>query len=228
MCALERDAHGVRGAYSTRWRDTVGCADAVSINTEAPKHANAINESYYNLCCCRIAIRRIGLQPAVLVSIDPSKLADVSDLYPPGLPTDLVVDAHSLAGALLRSTHHWGGDIACALDSLKLPPAPAGPEPSTATAPSMASASTAAPRTGRAGHIKTPGVSFPFTAVCIRTLPNDASKRSRKWTGTNPPYVTGHAMALLRRLGVTSVLLDLPSADREDDGGGLIAHRSFF
>ena len=65
-------------------------------------------------------------------------------------------------------------------------------------------------------------------ALVIRTLPNDASKRSAEYTGTNPPYLTLAAVHLLRELGVEHLVVDLPSVDREDDGGALSAHRIFF
>jgi arylformamidase len=64
--------------------------------------------------------------------------------------------------------------------------------------------------------------------LVIRTLPNDASKRVAEYTGTNPAYVTLAAMHLLRELGVEHLVVDLPSVDREDDGGALAAHRVFF
>jgi arylformamidase len=69
-----------------------------------------------------------------------------------------------------------------------------------------------------------------FDAICLRVEPNDASKVGRDWSGTNPPYLTGEAALLCRTLtgGTGHLLLDLPSADREDDGCQLIAHRTFF
>ena len=48
------------------------------------------------------------------------------------------------------------------------------------------------------------------------------------FSGTNPPYLTDDAARLLRERGVDHVLVDLPSVDKEDDGGALSAHRIFF
>ena len=65
-------------------------------------------------------------------------------------------------------------------------------------------------------------------AVVLRTLPNTPDKRSRDWTGTNPPYLEAGACAWLRGIGVMHLLLDLPSVDREEDGGALAAHHAFW
>ncbi len=64
-------------------------------------------------------------------------------------------------------------------------------------------------------------VSSSFTeAVIIRTLPNAADKTIRTYTQTNPPYLTPQAMKFLREeLKTQHILVDLPSVDREDDGG---------
>lgn len=65
-------------------------------------------------------------------------------------------------------------------------------------------------------------------AVVIRTWPNDGDKRTRQWTGTNPPYIEKEACAWLRHIGVLHLLLDLPSVDREHDKGELAAHHAFW
>lgn len=44
-------------------------------------------------------------------------------------------------------------------------------------------------------------------------------------SGTNPPYFTTDAMDLIVERGVSHLLTDLPSLDREDDGGALSSHR---
>lgn len=72
-------------------------------------------------------------------------------------------------------------------------------------------------------------VAGPFTlGLVIRTLPNDWSKKSRDWTGTSPPHFTPEAMKTVRDLGVSHLVCDLPSADPEQDGGALLAHRAFW
>ena len=65
-------------------------------------------------------------------------------------------------------------------------------------------------------------------AVVIRTLPNDAGKKTRKYSHTNPPYLSADAAAWLRENGVQHLLIDLPSVDREQDQGALLAHKAFW
>jgi kynurenine formamidase len=65
-------------------------------------------------------------------------------------------------------------------------------------------------------------------ALILRTLPNDRSKLTREWSGTNPPYVEKEALTLIRERGVKHFLIDLPSVDREEDGGKLEAHHLFW
>ena len=65
-------------------------------------------------------------------------------------------------------------------------------------------------------------------ALIIRTLPNSTEKKTRQYSGTNPPYMTAEAAAYLRDEDVKHLLLDVPSIDREDDGGKLSAHHEFW
>lgn len=65
-------------------------------------------------------------------------------------------------------------------------------------------------------------------AVVIRTLPNEPDKTERSYSGTNPPYPTRDAIVWLLEQGCEHVVLDLPSLDREDDGGTLPNHHQFF
>ncbi len=65
-------------------------------------------------------------------------------------------------------------------------------------------------------------------ALVIRTRPNSDEKRSREWTGGNPPYVEADACKWMRGNGVRHLLLDLPSVDRERDEGKLAAHHAFW
>lgn len=65
-------------------------------------------------------------------------------------------------------------------------------------------------------------------ALVIRTMPNTKDKRSRQYSETNWTYLTEEAMVFLRELGVQHVLIDLPSVDREHDGGKLLAHKAFW
>ena len=68
----------------------------------------------------------------------------------------------------------------------------------------------------------------PPEALVIRTLPNDEGAATRQWSGTNPCYLQSTACAWLRSIGVKHLLLDLPSVDREEDGGVLAAHHAFW
>jgi len=65
-------------------------------------------------------------------------------------------------------------------------------------------------------------------AVVIRTLPNTSSKKSRKWSNTNWPYLMADATAYLRECGVKHLLIDLPSVDRERDEGVLASHKAWW
>jgi len=65
-------------------------------------------------------------------------------------------------------------------------------------------------------------------ALIIRTLPNDSSKLEHNYSGTNPAYFTEDAMQLVVDCGIDHLVTDLPSVDREEDGGRLIAHKTFW
>ena len=65
-------------------------------------------------------------------------------------------------------------------------------------------------------------------ALIIRTLPNDELKLRQNYSGTNPPYIHHEALEYLAQCGVQHLLLDLPSVDREEDGGQLLGHRAFW
>lgn len=65
-------------------------------------------------------------------------------------------------------------------------------------------------------------------ALIIRTLPNDDLKLNTNYSGSNPPYVTAEAMQFIVAQGVEHLLIDLPSVDREEDGGKLLAHKAFW
>ena len=65
-------------------------------------------------------------------------------------------------------------------------------------------------------------------ALVIRTRPNRFSKLTKDYTDTNPPYLTDKAMQYLVDQKVQHLLIDLPSVDREVDGGKLSAHHLFW
>ena len=62
-------------------------------------------------------------------------------------------------------------------------------------------------------------------AIVLRTLPNEISKKSLKYSGANPPYFAKEAMHYLVSRGYQHFLTDLPSVDKEQDGGRLEAHK---
>tara|TARA_B110001454_G_C12711368_1_gene430862 strand:+ start:1150 stop:1899 length:750 start_codon:yes stop_codon:yes gene_type:complete len=65
-------------------------------------------------------------------------------------------------------------------------------------------------------------------AIVIRTLPNLKDKKSMKYFNTNPPYLLEEAAIYLREKGIKHLLIDLPSLDKEKDGGVLLAHNAFW
>lgn len=65
-------------------------------------------------------------------------------------------------------------------------------------------------------------------AIVIRTLPNKESKKSLNYSHTNPPYLTEEAAVFIRESGIQHLLIDLPSVDREEDEGKLLAHKAFW
>ncbi len=65
-------------------------------------------------------------------------------------------------------------------------------------------------------------------AIIIRTLPNNLSKKSKKYSNTNPPYLSEDAAICIRESGIKHLLIDLPSVDREEDEGKLLAHKAFW
>lgn len=65
-------------------------------------------------------------------------------------------------------------------------------------------------------------------ALIIRTLPNTDAKLTRHYSGTNPPYLEHLLGEYLTAIGVEHLLLDLPSVDKEQDEGKLLAHHAFW
>jgi kynurenine formamidase len=65
-------------------------------------------------------------------------------------------------------------------------------------------------------------------AIIIRTLPNSASKKHKNYSNTNPPYLSEEAAIFIRKIGIQHLLIDLPSVDREEDEGKLLAHKAFW
>jgi arylformamidase len=69
---------------------------------------------------------------------------------------------------------------------------------------------------------------FSARAAVIRTLPNDPDKFVAGSPAAMPPYLSAEAANELVARGIAHLVLDVPSADRLEDGGKLTAHRIFF
>jgi arylformamidase len=65
-------------------------------------------------------------------------------------------------------------------------------------------------------------------AIIIRTMPNTKEKLSKQYSNTNPPYLLEDAAIYLKETGVKHLLIDVPSVDKEKDGGKLLAHNAFW
>ncbi|MGB5819040.1 MAG: cyclase family protein [Saonia sp.] len=65
-------------------------------------------------------------------------------------------------------------------------------------------------------------------ALVIRTLPNLKDKLTMQYSHTNPPYLLEQSAQFLVDKGISHLLIDLPSVDREKDGGALLAHNAFW
>ncbi|MBP7821429.1 MAG: cyclase family protein [Saprospiraceae bacterium] len=78
-------------------------------------------------------------------------------------------------------------------------------------------------------QIKNEEIEKGVEALIVRTLPNHETKKSMSYSGTNPPYVDSLALEYIAlELGIEHFLIDLPSVDREQDGGSLLGHNAFW
>lgn len=67
-----------------------------------------------------------------------------------------------------------------------------------------------------------------IAALIIRTMPNDDWKMQTSHSGANPPYIHHDAITYLVECGIEHLLIDLPSVDKEQDEGKLLAHKAFW
>ncbi len=68
-----------------------------------------------------------------------------------------------------------------------------------------------------------------YRALVVRTLPNDDAKLTCNYdTDPPPPYFSTDAMSWIVEHGIETLIVDLPSIDRAQDGGRLAAHRIFW
>jgi arylformamidase len=68
----------------------------------------------------------------------------------------------------------------------------------------------------------------PIDFLILRTLPNPESKKSMHYSGSNPPFLSGEAIQFIIDKGIKHLLVDIPSIDKEEDGGALIAHKTYW
>ena len=67
------------------------------------------------------------------------------------------------------------------------------------------------------------------SALIVRTLPNSSAKLERQYSISQlTPYFTVQAIQWMVDAGLMHLVLDLPSVDRMQDGGKLLAHRTFW
>jgi kynurenine formamidase len=64
--------------------------------------------------------------------------------------------------------------------------------------------------------------------LVIRSLPNTTEKKTKNYSATNPAYFEPEIADLLVQKGIQHFLVDLPSVDREVDGGVLAFHHRFW
>lgn len=68
-----------------------------------------------------------------------------------------------------------------------------------------------------------------YQALVVRTLPNDSCKLTCNYdAGPMPPYFTTEAVHYIVEHDIDTLVVDLPSIDRAQDGGKLAAHRVFW
>lgn len=65
-------------------------------------------------------------------------------------------------------------------------------------------------------------------ALIIRTLPNGREKISKNYSNSNPPYLDLSVVNVINKHNIEHILIDLPSVDRESDGGQLAFHHAFW
>ena len=77
-------------------------------------------------------------------------------------------------------------------------------------------------------QVKSLDIDPDVDAIVIRTLPNTDAKRTFNYTGSNPPFIHVDVAHYFIEIGVNHILVDLPSVDKEQDGGALAFHHAFW
>ncbi len=65
-------------------------------------------------------------------------------------------------------------------------------------------------------------------ALVVRTLPNEPAKQQYNYSGNNPPYFSDQIIEQWVAHGIEHLVTDLPSVDKENDEGKLLAHKAFW
>jgi kynurenine formamidase len=65
-------------------------------------------------------------------------------------------------------------------------------------------------------------------ALVIRTLPNEETKKHLNYSSMNAAYLDVNCLEIINEIGCKHLLVDLPSVDRESDGGKLSFHHAFW
>src|ERR1051326_5683334 len=65
-------------------------------------------------------------------------------------------------------------------------------------------------------------------ALAIRTISNPVSKMNMNYSNTNPAYIQQEALEFIVKRGIDHLLFDMPSVDKEQDGGKLLGHHTFW
>jgi kynurenine formamidase len=67
-----------------------------------------------------------------------------------------------------------------------------------------------------------------INALIIRTIPNHPDKKNTDYSGKNPPYFSDESIQYINDKNILHLITDLPSIDREEDGGKLSCHKIFW
>lgn len=89
-------------------------------------------------------------------------------------------------------------------------------------------ASAAGDRTIMLADVRSKLNSIVPEALIIRTLPNTPEKKNFQYSGTNPPFLQAVVADFIATMNIKHLLIDLPSVDKEVDGGELAAHKAFW
>lgn len=80
----------------------------------------------------------------------------------------------------------------------------------------------------RVNEIENKWVDGHYDIAVIRTLPNSKEKLTKDYSNQNPIYFEDKVADFLNAKGITHLMVDLPSVDREKDEGKLAFHHRFW